>query len=100
MATLTQDIGFKIIGLMNYLSGAYVACSSSGKRSGAGFRLGTSILRKMRIFDSAALSAPPIIMPFITVELHVVVMLLIDVSGSNTTSDRRSENINEKGKTM
>ncbi|KGD81418.1 hypothetical protein C7434_4347 [Pantoea sp. PNA 14-12] len=100
MATLTQDIGFKIIGLMNYLSGAYVACSSSGKRSGAWFRLGTSILRKIRIIASAASSAPPIIMPFITVELHVVVMLLIDVSGSNTTSDRRSENINEKGKTM
>ncbi|WP_394564683.1 hypothetical protein [Pantoea sp. SGAir0180] len=34
---LMQDIGFKIIGLMNYLSGVYVACSISGKRSGVGF---------------------------------------------------------------
>lgn len=29
---LTQDIGFKIIGLMNYVLGAYIAYSIAGKK--------------------------------------------------------------------
>lgn len=38
---LTQDIGFKIIGLMNYVLGAYVAYSVAGKKGlAAGFTAG------------------------------------------------------------
>lgn len=38
---LTQDVGFKIIGLMNYVLGAYVAFSIAGKKGlAAGFTAG------------------------------------------------------------
>jgi len=99
---LTQDIGFKIIGLMNYVLGAYVAYSVAGKKglasgftagliaslTGSGF-LGAVlggllagyssewVSRKIRITGSAASSVPLIILPFITVGLQVLVMLLL-----------------------
>jgi PTS system fructose-specific IIC component len=95
---LAQDIGFKIIGLMNYVLGAYVAYSIAGKKglapgliasvTGSGF-LGAVlggllagysaewVSRKIRITGSAASSVPLIILPFITVGLQVVVMLLL-----------------------
>lgn len=99
---LTQDIGFKIIGLMNYVLGAYVAYSIAGKKglasgftagliaslTGSGF-LGAVVggllagyssewvSRKIQITGSAASSVPLIILPFITVGLQVVVMLLL-----------------------
>ncbi|ROR06972.1 PTS fructose transporter subunit IIC [Erwinia sp. JUb26] len=98
----TQEIGFKIIGLMNYILGAYVAYSIAGKKglaagftagliasiTGSGF-LGAAIggllagyssdwvARKVRITGSAATSVPLIILPFITVGLQVLVMLLL-----------------------
>ncbi|ROP62001.1 PTS system IIC component (Fru family) [Enterobacter sp. BIGb0383] len=97
----TQEIGFKIIGLMNYILGAYVAYSIAGKKglaagfaagliaslTGSGF-LGAAIggllagyssewvSRKVQITGSAATSVPLIILPFITVGLQVVIMLL------------------------
>lgn len=99
---LTQDVGFKIIGLMNYVLGAYVAYSVAGKKglapgftagliaslTGSGF-LGAVlggllagysaewVSRKIRITGSASSSVPLIILPFITVGLQVVVMLLL-----------------------
>ena len=99
---LTQDIGFKIIGLMNYILGAYVAYSIAGKKGlSAGFAAGLIasltgsgflgavvggllagysaewVSRKIRITGSAASSVPLIILPFITVGLQVLVMLLL-----------------------
>ncbi|UNK62796.1 PTS fructose transporter subunit IIC [Buttiauxella ferragutiae] len=99
---LTQDIGFKIIGLMNYVLGAYVAYSVAGKKglasgftagliaslTGSGFigavlgglLAGYSsewVARKIKITGSAASSVPLIILPFITVGLQVLVMLLL-----------------------
>lgn len=99
---LTQDIGFKIIGLMNYVLGAYVAFSIAGKKGlAAGFTAGLiasltgsgflgAILggllagyssewvgRKIRIEGSAASSVPLIILPFITVGLQVLIMRLL-----------------------
>ncbi|HDS2562900.1 TPA: PTS fructose transporter subunit IIC [Klebsiella aerogenes] len=99
---LTQDIGFKIIGLMNYVLGAYVAYSIAGKKglasgftagliaslTGSGF-LGAVlggllagyssewVSRKIKITGSASSSVPLIILPFITVGLQVIVMLLL-----------------------
>lgn len=99
---LTQDIGFKIIGLMNYVLGAYVAYSIAGKKglaagftagliasiTGSGF-LGAAlggllagyssewVGQKIRITGSASSSVPLIILPFITVGLQVLVMLLL-----------------------
>lgn len=99
---LTQDIGFKIIGLMNYVLGAYVAYSVAGKKGlAAGFTAGLIasltgsgflgaviggllagyssewVSRKIQITGSAASSVPLIILPFITVGLQVVIMLLL-----------------------
>lgn len=99
---LTQDIGFKIIGLMNYVLGAFVAYSIAGKKGlAAGFTAGLIasvtgsgflgavlgglvagyssewVARKIKITGSAASSVPLIILPFITVGLQVVVMLLL-----------------------
>jgi PTS system fructose-specific IIC component len=99
---LTQDTGFKIIGLMNYVLGAYVAYSVAGKKglasgftagliaslTGSGFLgavLGGLLAgyssewvgRKIRITGSASSSVPLIILPFITVGLQVLVMLLL-----------------------
>ena len=99
---LTQDIGFKIIGLMNYVLGAYVAYSIAGKKGlSAGFAAGLIasltgsgflgavvggllagysaewVSRKIRITGAAASSVPLIILPFITVGLQVLVMLLL-----------------------
>ncbi|HBR1297863.1 TPA: PTS fructose transporter subunit IIC [Klebsiella pneumoniae] len=99
---LTQDIGFKIIGLMNYVLGAYVSYSVAGKKGlAAGFTAGLIasltgsgflgaviggllagyssewVSRKIQINGSAASSVPLIILPFITVGLQVVIMLLL-----------------------
>lgn len=99
---LTQDVGFKIIGLMNYVLGAYVAFSIAGKKGlAAGFTAGLiasmtgsgflgAVLggllagyssewvgSKIRITGSASSSVPLIILPFITVGLQVVIMLLL-----------------------
>lgn len=99
---LTQEIGFKIIGLMNYVLGAYVAYSISGKKGlAAGFTAGLIasitgsgflgaviggllagyssewVSKRIQITGSAASSVPLIILPFITVGLQVIVMLLI-----------------------
>ncbi|POP44413.1 PTS fructose transporter subunit IIC [Superficieibacter electus] len=99
---LTQDIGFKIIGLMNYVLGAYVAFSIAGKKGlAAGFTAGLIasltgsgflgailggllagyssewVARKIRIEGSAASSVPLIILPFITVGLQVLIMRLL-----------------------
>lgn len=99
---LIQDIGFKIIGLMNYVLGAYVAYSVAGKKGlAAGFTAGLIasvtgsgflgavvggllagyssewVSQKIRITGSASSSVPLIILPFITVGLQVVVMLLL-----------------------
>ncbi|WP_438442740.1 PTS fructose transporter subunit IIC [Kluyvera georgiana] len=99
---LTQDIGFKTIGLMNYVLGAYVAYSVAGKKglasgftaglitsvTGSGF-LGAAlggllagyssewVAKKIQITGSASSSVPLIILPFITVGLQVLVMLLL-----------------------
>lgn len=71
---LTQDIGFKIIGLMNYVLGAYVAYSIAGKKGlAAGFTAGLIA----SVTGSASSSVPLIILPFITVGLQVLVMLLL-----------------------
>lgn len=99
---LTQDIGFKIIGLMNYVLGAYVAYSVAGKKglapgftagliatlTGSGFigavlgglLAGYSsewVAQKIKITGAASSSVPLIILPFITVGLQVLVMLLL-----------------------
>lgn len=99
---LTQDIGFKIIGLMNYVLGAYVAYSVAGKKAlASGFTAGLIasltgsgfigavlggllagyssawVSKKITITGSASSSVPLIILPFITVGLQVLVMLLL-----------------------
>lgn len=99
---LTQDAGFKIIGLMNYVLGAYVAYSVAGKKGlAAGFTSGLIasltgsgflgavvggllagyssewVANKIRITGSASSSVPLIILPFITVGLQVLIMLLL-----------------------
>lgn len=97
-----QEVGFKIIGLMNYVLGAYVAFSMGGKKglapgftagliatlTGSGF-LGAIlggllagysanwVERKIKITGPAETSIPLIILPFITVGLQVVIMLLM-----------------------
>lgn len=110
---LTQEIGFKIIGLMNYVLGAYVAYSIAGKKGlSAGFTAGLIasvtgsgflgaviggllagysaewVSKKVQFKGAAATSVPLIILPFITVGLQVVVMLLFlgDILGLLNTA--------------